>query len=289
MHDLTRVLEGQPWAIRPMVLEHMVRVVRAGMPAHMAATPSAAAKSGNVAVIPVTGPITQRGGGIFSLLFGGTSSENLAGTVMQYAADSSVGAIVLEIDSPGGEVYGTDEAATAIREARAAKPIVAVASSLMASAAYWIGAQATEVFVTPSGEIGSVGVYAAHVDESKALDQAGFKVSLIASAPEKVEGASTEPLTDEARATIQAQVDGYARDFERAVAKGRGVSVEKVRSDFGAGRMFRAGAAVERGMADREGTLADAIRRAAYLARTKGAGPVAEVERERIRLELMRA
>lgn len=289
MHDLTRTLEGQPWAIRPQTLETMVRMVRAHAVPPTAAQPErTASTSGAVAVIPVIGPILQRGGGgLFSFLFGGVSSERLAATVSQYASDSSISAIVLEFDSPGGEVYGADEAAAVIRKARAQKPIVAVSNSLMASAAYWLGAQATEIFVTPSGEIGSVGVYAAHVDESKALEKEGYTVSLIASSPEKVLGNAVEPLGDEGRAVLQAQVDGYARDFEAAVAKGRGVTMEKVRSDFGKGRVFRASEAVTRGIADREGTLEDAIRRAAYLARVKGAGPAAEVEWERMKLGLM--
>lgn len=289
MHDLTRTLEGQPWAIRPQTLETMVRMVRAHAIPPTAAQPDRpASTSGSVAVIPVIGPILQRGGGgLFSFLFGGISSERLAATVSQYASDSSVSGIVLEFDSPGGEVYGVDEAAAVIRKARTQKPVVAVANSLMASAAYWLGAQATEILVTPSGEIGSVGVYAAHVDESKALEKEGYTVSLIASSPEKVLGNAVEPLGDEGRAVLQSQVDSYARDFEAAVAKGRGVTMEKVRSDFGKGRVFRAGEAVTRGMADREGTLEDAIRRAAYLARTKGAGPAAEAEWERAKLDLM--
>ena len=77
------------------------------------------------------------------------------------AADSSIGAIVLNIDSPGGSVYGVEELADKIYKARGTKPVYAVANSLAASAAYWIGSAASQLYVTPSGEVGSIGVLAA--------------------------------------------------------------------------------------------------------------------------------
>ena len=115
------------------------------------------------------------------------------------------------------------------------------------------------MIVTPSGQVGSIGVFAAHDDLSRAYDAAGVTTTLIAAGKYKVEGNPFEPLGDEAKAYIQSRIDDYYGMFVRGVAKGRGVSVDKVRSDFGQGRMVGAADAVTAGLADRVGTLEDAI------------------------------
>jgi ClpP class serine protease len=118
------------------------------------------------------------------------------------------------------------------------------------------------VVVTPSGEVGSIGVYAAHEDISGMLEQDGVKVTLVSAGKYKTEGNPFEPLSDEAREYIQGRVDEYAAMFHRAVAAGRGVAVERVRSEFGEGRVFGAQEGVSRGLADRVGTLDETIRKA---------------------------
>jgi signal peptide peptidase SppA len=214
--------------------------------------------SGDVAVIPILGTITQRGSWF------GASTEGTANALRNALADGSR-AIVLEIDSPGGEVYGVDELATLIRASRGGKPIVAVANALAASAAYYIASQADELLVTPSGEVGSIGVYGGHEDWSGALDQMGIVVTLISAGEGKVDGNPFEALSDEARADMQASVDRYYGMFTTAVAKGRKVSVDTVRSSWKA-KVYGAKEAVAIGMADSVGTIDDAIRRAGALA-----------------------
>ncbi|HEV2064048.1 MAG TPA: S49 family peptidase, partial [Thermoanaerobaculia bacterium] len=177
-------------------------------------------------------------------------------------------------DSPGGEVYGADEAATVIRGVRASKPVVAVANSLAASAAYYLASQANELLVTPSGEVGSIGVYAVHEDWSAALDEGGVKVTFVSAGEGKTDGNDAQPLSDTAKADMQAAVDRYYSMFTAAVAKGRGVSVDRVRSEWKA-KVYGAKQAVEVGMADAVGTLDDAIRRASALARARSAAPSA--------------
>jgi signal peptide peptidase SppA len=228
-----------------------------------------------IAVLPLVGVVSQRGDMCTA------STSEFAQLVTEAVADPAIKALVLEIDSPGGEVAGTDEAASVVRAARASKPVVAIANSLAASAAYWIASQATEVMVTPSGEVGSIGVYGVHEDLSGALDQAGVKVSFISAGEGKTDGNPYEPLSDQARTDQQARVNDVYGMFCSAVAKGRGVGVEVVRTQWKA-KVYGARQAVEMGLANSVGTLDDAIRRAASLSRRQ-APAAAEAEAIRIR------
>lgn len=218
--------------------------------------------TGSVAVLPILGTLTQRGG-MTATSEPLTSTARVGQAFRLLMADPSVSAIVLEIDSPGGTVDGVQELADEIFKARGSKPIVAVANSTAASAAYWIAAAADEIVVTPSGEVGSIGVFAAHQDLSAALEQEGVKISLISAGKFKTEGNPYQSLDAEARGAIQARVDDYYRAFTGAVARGRGVGVQAVRGGFGEGRMVGAQEAVRLGMADQVATLDDTIRRVA--------------------------
>ena len=213
---------------------------------------------GDVAVVSLSGFITQKPT-LFSLFFGGTSAEEFAAEVVAALGEESIGAVVMDVDSPGGSVFGVPEAAAKIREARGGKPLLAVANPVMASAAYYLASQADEVVATPSAVVGSIGVIAVHVDYSKALEKEGIKVTVLTSGRRKGEGNPTEPLSDEARAEVQERLDYYGGLFVRDVAKGRGVSVEKVRADFGEGAYFAAAKAQTLGLVDRLGTLEETV------------------------------
>lgn len=194
-------------------------------------------KSGAVAVIPVYGVITQRPPQDISGS-GGTSTMNIARAVKSAANDPAVAQILLDIDSPGGSVYGMVEVGDEIYQARAKKPVVAIANSLSASAAYWLGSQASEFYVAPGGEVGSIGVYTAHQCLGKYLDDLGIEMTLISAGKYKVEGNQIEPLGDEAKAAIQSRVDDYYSAFVAAVARGRGVTAAQVKSGMGQGRVL---------------------------------------------------
>jgi signal peptide peptidase SppA len=168
----------------------------------------------------------------------------------QAVADDAVSQILLDIDSPGGSVYGVSELGDAILSARAQKPVVAIANSLAASAAYWIGSQAGEFYVTSGGEVGSIGVWQAHQDYSKAMDEAGVKTTLISAGKFKVEGNPYAPLDEEAQGFMQSRVDDYYAAFTKAVAKGRGVPIIEVRDGMGQGRVLGADAALAQNMVD---------------------------------------
>lgn len=218
---------------------------------------------GGVAVVPLKGVLMPQMGGLFALLFGGGGLQAFQTQFSDAALDPDVQAIVMDIDSPGGMVDQIPETANQIRAARAEKPVIAVANTQAASAAYWLASQADEIVVTDSGDIGSIGVYELHRDLSAAHEMDGIKPTLVSAGRYKVEGNPYEPLGDEARAAMQSDVDDYYRMFTAAVARGRGASAEDVRNGYGEGRSLHARQAVAAGLADRVGTLGDTVRRVA--------------------------
>ena len=223
---------------------------------------AAASAGSGIAVLPLYGVVTQRGNMVDDISGpGSTSTQKFTSALRQVLADATVGQILIDIDSPGGSVYGVAELAAEIVKARAQKPVVAVANSLAASAAYWIGCSAGEFYVTPGGEVGSIGVWQAHFDYSKALEEEGVKPTLISAGKFKVEGNPYVPLDPEAQAFMQSRVDDYYNAFIKAVAKGRGVSVADVRDGMGEGRVLGADAALAAKMVDGIATFDDVLAR----------------------------
>lgn len=215
-------------------------------------------RAGQIAVLPLFGTIFPRAN-LMTEVSGATSAEVFGKQFDDQVNDPETAGIILDVDSPGGYSQGIEELSRKIYDARGTKPIVAVANHEMDSAAYWIGTAADEVVVTPSGEVGSIGVWAAHQDISKALEMEGVKVTLISEGKYKVEGNPWEPLTEEAHSTIQGMVKEVYDDFVRAVARNRGKSVDEVRGGFGEGRVVLARQAIKLGMADKIATLDETI------------------------------
>ncbi len=282
-----------PWALMPERL-NAVSAVMARWSSHAPATAEVLAgidtdklarearrqtatsvSGGGIAVLPLYGVITQRGNMIEDVSGpGSVSTQKFAAALRQALADESVSQILIDIDSPGGSVYGVAELADEIVAARAQKPIIAIANSLAASAAYWIGCSASEFYVTPGGEVGSIGVWQAHFDYSQALAAEGVTPTLISAGTYKVEGNPYAPLEPEAQAFMQSRVDDYFLTFSKAVAKGRDVPIAQVRNGMGQGRVLGADAALEQNMVDGIVTLDEAIRKmllqARAQAKTKG-------------------
>ena len=223
----------------------------------------AAANAGSgIAVLPLYGVVTQRGNMVDDISGpGSTSTQQFTSALRQVLADDTVGQILIDIDSPGGSVYGVAELASEIIKARAQKPVVAVANSLAASAAYWIGCSASEFYVTPGGEVGSIGVWQAHFDYSKALEEEGVKTTLVSAGKFKVEGNPYVPLDPQAQAFMQSRVDDYYNAFIQSVAVGRGVSVEDVRNGMGEGRVLGSDAALAQRMVDGIASFDDVLAR----------------------------
>jgi signal peptide peptidase SppA len=272
---LTVNAEGKVWAVRP---EHMgilasineyridAETIQA-LEARSARTSSSNVQGNGVAVVPIKGVITPYMD-LFAMIFGGGGATvgGIRSGVRAAVADPDVKAIVLDIDSPGGQVDGIPELAADILQARESKPIVAVANHMIGSAAYWIASQAHEIVASPSSEVGSIGVYQLHKDVSENMAAAGVKPTLISAGKYKVEGNPYEPLNPDALAAAQQAVDDFYGMFTAAVATGRSHSAAEVTSQdvqdgYGEGRTLTAKRAVKADLADRVGTLSETVSR----------------------------
>lgn len=286
---------ADPWAILPNKLATLAEIVTRHISGekldaedvqqriHGARRPPDR-RSGNVAVLPLFGTIFPRAN-MLTDVSGATSAERFGAAFSELVKNPDVGAIVLDVDSPGGQVAGIDELSRQIYDARGSKPIVAVANHTAASAAYWIATAADELVVSPSSEVGSIGVFAVHEDISQALEKEGIKVSLISEGKYKIEGSPYEPLTEEARAAIRERVVDYYDAFVKTVARNRGVKSSDVRAGFGEGRVVGAHQAVSLGMADKVATLDETIDRLQRGANTRRrAGAEIDFRKRRMRL-----
>lgn len=264
-------IQSQPWAIQPEAGQQLLAYLelRATGQATEDMKPRAARGSGPVitknggaiAVLPLYGAIAQRMDMMMSYC-GGTSAERFADEFDAAMADTNVSAIVIDCDSPGGNVQGTPELAKRIYAARGkGKKLIAVSNGQMCSAAYWICSACDEIVGSPSSDTGSIGVFCVHLDESAYNEALGLKYTIIKAGEHKAEGNPWEPLSADAEAYIQDQVDEMYGDFIAAVAKHRGVSSSKVTKDFGQGRTMTAKQALSAGLIDRIATIEETLTR----------------------------
>jgi capsid assembly protease len=268
------VVQRQPWAIRPEALQMILEIAaREHIPDMVAAaerlearrrnieTDAVATKPGtrlegaptvvmrgSTAVLPIEGPIT-RYANLFSDISGGTSIEILARDFQTALASDAVQSIVLHVDSPGGQSSGVGELADILYAARGAKPIWAYVSHMGASAAYWLASATDRIVVAPSSMVGSIGVIASVPDPKR---QPGDDFEFVSSqSPNK----KPDPATKEGRGQIQTLVDDLADVFVASVARNRGVTVQTVLDDFGAGDVLVGDKAVQAGLADAIGSF----------------------------------
>lgn len=262
----------RPWALLPAVhrpVAAMVGAMPVDIEERFAARPEAASfrerlgveRVGTVDVIPVMGVITKRMT-FLTWWLGGTALDYLREAIREALNDPEVSAIVLDIDSPGGSVDGMTEFAADLRAMRdGEKPIVAVADPTAASGALYIGMSAREFIVTPSGSVGSLGVYMLHWDISRELEEIGETPTFIFAGEYKVDGNPFEPLSDTARDDWQAEVNHFYALFTADGAKGRQTTISDVVENYGQGRMLLPQDALKVGMVDRIDTLENTIRR----------------------------
>lgn len=258
--QIIRAVNEAAWAIMPGTLEAMLELLsmHAGGEAPTrdqvaAATqgrePVATRQARGVQIIPITGPIFPRAN-MMTEMSGATSLSSVREEFAAAVEDDRVSSIMLELDSPGGMADLVPEFAGEIFAARDVKPIVAVANTLAASAGYWLGAAAEEFYVTPSGMVGSIGVFSAHVDRSGREAQDGLKTTLVSAGKYKTEGNPYEPLGEEARAAMQERVNSFYELFTADVARFRGTTQEAVADGYGEGRVLDARAGVRAGLVD---------------------------------------
>lgn len=255
-YELLLAASAELWAILPSALQAMLMADAAG-PGRPKKLPSV---KGSVAILPIHGEISQRGS-IWQELFGGTSTQRLAAQYSRAVNDDRVGAVVFDVDSPGGTVSGVPEAADVIREGARLKPTYAVASGQMASAAYWLASQvgAGNLMASKSSNVGSIGVVAVHEDYSEYLKNKGIKVSALGVPEYKTEGWTHSPLSDEARDQYMARINDTYNDFVGDIAAARGMKAETIKADYGRGRTFHGAEAKQRGMIDRVATISQVV------------------------------
>jgi signal peptide peptidase SppA len=186
-------------------------------------------KHGGVGIIPVYGLLTKNES--FSCpFFQMTSYEDIKDAIDVALNDAEVKSILLHIDSPGGEVSGLFDLADFIYESRDEKPIYAVADDYAFSAAYAIASAASKIFVNRTSGVGSIGVIATHIDQSAYDKKEGIKYTTIFAGAKKNDLSPHAPISEEAIADLQREVDRLYEMFVATVARNRNVSTAQIRA-----------------------------------------------------------
>ncbi len=257
-------LFGVPLAIHRPKLDVILsvlgaRIGLADLAAPVGYTPAARAlgpPSGKVAVIPIHGTLVRRTSGI-EAESGLASYTGIAAQLDAALASPEIAAILLDIDSPGGESGGVFDLADRIRAASEVKPVWAVANDMAFSAAYALASAATRVFVARTGGVGSIGVIAMHVDQSVKDAQDGVRYTAVFAGERKNDLNPHEPISNEAHAVLKAEVDRIYDLFVETVARHRGLDADAVRATEAG--LFFGPDAVATGLSDAVGSLDDAL------------------------------
>ncbi len=261
--------ESTPFAILPESLEKFLSLVdKETAFDSLTAMRSVFADSGNdypdhyetengVAIIKIRGAIFGEENCATALGMG-TANSDIQSAINEALNDPQISGIILDINSPGGEVAGTSDTANLVRQANQTKPVVAYVGDLAASAAYWIASAAGKIILSETASVGSIGVRAVIEDDSEALKMEGLKryTYLSSQSPKK----DFDPKNAEIVADLQLELDYLANIFIESVAKGRNVTPQTVEQTFGQGGIIYGREAVSRRMADQIGTLADALK-----------------------------
>jgi signal peptide peptidase SppA len=265
-------LHDRPWAITPRALQTLIDVAerepqdvdldavatKLGRPLDNNSWTSTVRDG--VAILNVEGPIF-RYANLFTTISGATSVEGLAADFQSALDSGSVKQILLNVNSPGGQVDGIQELADLIRAGSSQKPVTAYVDGLAASGGYWLAAAAPTIIAAESSLLGSIGVVASVRDNRSAQERQGVRTYEIVSSksPYKRPDAST----DEGRAVILEMVDALAEIFIGRMAAFRSTTVENVEQKFGQGKTLIASRAVAAGMADEIGSFEPLVARLA--------------------------
>ncbi|CAH0992186.1 hypothetical protein SIN8267_02302 [Sinobacterium norvegicum] len=250
---------GEPWAITEAALNNIltiasrqnesIEVVSAKLGRELDNSYVTEIREG-AAVIPVVGPLF-RYANIFTAISGASSYEVLAKDFTSALENPDVHSIILDIDSPGGEVNGCAEFASMIFEARGKKPIIAYASGDAASGAYWIASACDQIIASKTSMLGSIGVVAVYRGSK---DESVLEI-VSSQSPYK----RLDPSSKDGKSRLQSRIDDLATVFIESIAKHRGVDPPTVIKDFGGGDVFIGKNAINSGLADDIGSLEQII------------------------------
>lgn len=211
-----------------------------------------------VAVIPIYGALAKNLTAFEESCGGGTDINGPIEALRQAMAAPDIKRIILDFDSPGGEVTNIPEFAAAVAAANKTKPVTAFTDAAMCSAAYWLGSQAGEIVATQSATLGSVGTYLAWLDESVRMSLEGVTLQFFAAGKHKGIGLPGRPLSADDKALLQARVDTVNGWFLAAVQSGRakalgvsGMTSRVIDPQYLEGQSFTGDDALMAGLADR--------------------------------------
>lgn len=254
------ILEQKLWAMEPGRFRSMAarcmtedfQSAAAEWDPEKAKAPELLSKQGTIGVLNISGPLFRYNS--FAVeYFQGSAYELLMPALEELVYDDSVSAILLNINSPGGEVDGTNQLADLVYEARQIKPVVAYVGGMAASAAYWIASQASAIIIDDTAELGSIGVVAEYMDPKGMYEAMGIKVYEFTSSQSPMKRPDLDSETGQD--SVRKGLDMLADIFLGRVARGRGVDTQRVQSDFGRGGTLIGQQAIAAGMADRVGSI----------------------------------
>lgn len=264
-----------PWAIIPAKLLELQEIYRTHLRGEKIDIKEIEAKTGeslnnerkayevinDIAIVSAHGIIAKRMN-LFLRISGGVSTELLSKDLDEAFADDAIAGIVLDIDSPGGTVDGTQELASKIYANRGRKPVVVYSDGLLASAAYWIGSAAHEIWISSDTvQTGSIGVVATHLDRSEFDKKAGIKITEIYAGKYKRIASEYKPLTKEGKQYVQNQVDYIYSAFVNDVARNRNRDVDDVLKNMADGKVFIGRQGLSNGLVDGVSTMPELIDR----------------------------
>jgi signal peptide peptidase SppA len=230
--------------------------IDAAVPVHISTEPLASMLPPGIAVIPIHGTLVRRTLGL-EANSGLTSYATIAAQLDAALANPEAQAILLDVDSPGGETGGVFDLADRIRAGNRVKPIWAVANDMAFSAAYALASAANRVFLSRTGGVGSIGVIALHADQSAKDEQDGVRYTTVFAGARKNDLNPHAPLSDEAFAGLEAEVNRVYALFVATVAQHRGLTPARVRATEAG--LFFGQDAIAAGLADVLGTREDAL------------------------------
>ena len=198
---------------------------------------------------------------------GSIGGESTAALIRAAREDRRTKALVLRVDSPGGEVYAAEQIRREVELTREAGiPVVVSMGDVAASGGYWISMNANRIFAEPNTITGSIGIFGMYYSVPNTLAKFGIRSDGVATGPMAGAFDITRPLDPKVGAVIQAIIDKGYRDFVGGVAKARGKSFDAIDA-IAQGRVWTGKQALDRGLVDRLGGLGDAVAEAARLAK----------------------
>ena len=238
------------------VLGPRIGLAQSAVPANPITSRTAPTGATGIAVLPIYGTLVRRTVGL-EAESGMASYQELATMLDTAVADPNVAAILLDIDSAGGESGGVFDLADRVAAAAKRKPVWALANDMAFSAAYAIGSAASRFIVTRTGGVGSIGVIAMHADQSVKDAKDGVRYTTVFAGARKNDLNPHEPISDEAHAFLKNEVERVYGMFVETVARNRGVSADAVRATEAS--IFYGADAVAAGLADAVGTFDDVL------------------------------